>query len=79
MSEPTGRIVCDLNIMMGKPVIKGTRITVEFILEELGSGQTVDSLIRAHPRLTIEDVRAALAFAAQTFKSEAIYPPVTSR
>ena len=50
--------------MLGKPVIKGTRITVELILESLGEGATEDELLKAHPRLRPEYVRAAMAYAA---------------
>ncbi len=52
-------------IMMGKPVIKNTRITVELILEKLSSGETEDDILIAHPHLTKEDIKAALAFAAK--------------
>jgi uncharacterized protein (DUF433 family) len=62
------------NVMMGKPVVAGTRITVEFILEKLGAGETIDQLIEEHPRLTRAGVLAALAFAAQALKSEVAYP-----
>jgi uncharacterized protein (DUF433 family) len=55
-------IVSDPNILMGKPVIKGTRITVELILEKLGAGETIEQVLEAHPRLTREDVLAALRF-----------------
>ena len=58
-------IISDPEVMMGKPVIAGTRITVELILEKLAAGETVDQLLQAHPRLTREGIRAALSFAAQ--------------
>jgi uncharacterized protein (DUF433 family) len=58
-------IDCNPRVMMGKPVIAGTRITVEFILEELGDGRTIEDLLSAHPRLTPEEIRAALAYAAR--------------
>ena len=48
--------------MMGKPVIKGTRITVELILEKLAAGETVEQLLEAHPRLTKKGIQAALSF-----------------
>ena len=51
--------------MLGKPMIRGTRLTVEMILEKLAAGETVDQLLEAHPRLTQEGVQAALAYAAQ--------------
>ena len=55
----------DPAIMMGKPVVVGTRITVELILEKLAAGETVEQLLAAHPRLTREGVSAALRFAGQ--------------
>ena len=61
-------------IMMGKPVIKGTRLTVELILESLAAGESVENLLTAFPRLTVEAVHAALAFAADMLKGEKIYP-----
>ena len=58
-------IQSDPDVMMGKPVIAGTRITVELILEKLSAGETVDQILEAHPRLTRESISAALAYAAQ--------------
>lgn len=60
--------------MMGKPVIKGTRITVELILESLAAGELPDNLLLSYPRLTKEGISAALAFAAEALKGEKIYP-----
>jgi uncharacterized protein (DUF433 family) len=67
-------IVSDPKVMMGKPVIAGTRITVELILEKLAAGETVDQIVVAHPRLTREAVQAALAFAAESLKADVVYP-----
>ncbi|NQT34069.1 DUF433 domain-containing protein [bacterium] len=67
-------IVSDPAVMMGKPVIAGTRITVEMILEKLGAGETVEQLLEAHPRLTREAVQAALAFGAEALKADVVYP-----
>jgi uncharacterized protein (DUF433 family) len=61
-------------IMMGKPVIKGTRITVELLLEKLSSGETEEDILFSHPHITKENIKAALAFAAQSLKGENIYP-----
>ena len=61
-------------IMMGKPVIKGTRITVEVILEKMGSGETIEDILVSYPSLTEEKVRAALLFASESLKGESIYP-----
>ena len=67
-------IVSDRKVMMGKPVVAGTRITVEYILEELAAGTTVEELLDAHPRLTEKGVRAALGFAAKSLGAELVYP-----
>ena len=64
------------SIMMGKPVLAGTRITVELILEKLAEGETVEQLLEAHPRLTKEGIFAALSFAAQALRADVIYPIV---
>ncbi|MBN2411514.1 DUF433 domain-containing protein [candidate division KSB1 bacterium] len=60
--------------MMGKPVIKGTRITVENILEKLSSGEPVEQILQAYPRLTKEAILQALAFAADVLRADVIYP-----
>jgi uncharacterized protein (DUF433 family) len=61
-------------VMMGKPVIKGTRLTVELILESLAAGESMENLLESYPRLTKEAIHAALAFAADILKGEKIYP-----
>ena len=67
-------IVSDPKVMMGKPVIAGTRITVELILEKLAAGETVEQILDAHPRLTREAIQGALAFAAESLKADVVYP-----
>lgn len=75
MVEPARQtIVSDPQIAMGKPVVSGTRITVELILEKLGAGESVEDLLAAHPRLTREGVNAALAHAAAVLKNEVVHP-----
>ena len=71
-------VVSDPGVMMGKPVIAGTRITVELILEKLAAGETVEQVLEAHPRLNEEAVRAALAFAADALRADVIYPLETT-
>jgi uncharacterized protein (DUF433 family) len=66
------RIAIDPRIMFGKPVIKGTRITVELILRKLGAGMTEDEILAHHPHLCREDIRAAAAFAADQMANEVI-------
>lgn len=67
-------IVSDPNVMMGKPVITGTRITVELILDKLGSGETIEQILESHPRVTRNGILAALRYAAQALRSELVYP-----
>jgi len=64
------RIEINPAMMFGKPVIKGTRVTVEHILRKLAGGMTVDEILADHPRLTAEDVYAAAAFAADDLAQE---------
>jgi uncharacterized protein (DUF433 family) len=64
----------DPSVMMGKPVIAGTRITVESILEKLAAGETIEQILEAHPRLTREAIKAALAFAAEALRADVVYP-----
>lgn len=67
-------IQSDPSILMGKPVVAGTRITVELILEKLSEGETIEQILEAHPRLTREAVLAALNFAAQALRADVVYP-----
>ncbi|MFH1881366.1 MAG: DUF433 domain-containing protein [Planctomycetota bacterium] len=67
-------IISDPAVMMGKPIIAGTRITVELILEKLAAGETVEQILEAHPRLTYEAIQSALAFAAEALRSDVVYP-----
>jgi uncharacterized protein (DUF433 family) len=62
--ELPDRIEVNPDIMGGRPVIRGTRITVALVLEKLGAGMTAEAIIADYPRLTSEDIRAALVFAA---------------
>ena len=59
-------------VMLGKPVVRGTRITVELILEKLGAGETVEDLLASHPRLTKEGIQAALVYARDTLANDVV-------
>jgi uncharacterized protein (DUF433 family) len=72
MSEP--RIVSDPAILRGKPVIAGTRISVELILEKLGAGESIDDLLADYPHLSRDAVLAAIRFAGQAVRSDIVYP-----
>lgn len=67
------------SVMMGKPVVAGTRITVELFLQKLAAGESVEQILEAHPRLTKEAILAALSFAAKAIKADVIYPADTSQ
>ena len=67
-------IQSDPEIMMGKPVIAGTRITVESILDKLAAGETPEQILEAHPRLSRNAIVASLAYAADVLRSDVIYP-----
>jgi uncharacterized protein (DUF433 family) len=74
MKKKKIQVVSDPAIMMGKPVISGTRITVELVLEKLAAGETIEQILEAHPRLTKESIQEALSFAAKALKADVIYP-----
>ena len=66
----TNRIEINPRVMLGKPVIRGTRIPIELILRKLSEGADEGSLLEAYPRLTREDIRAAMRYAADTLSHE---------
>ena len=68
------RIVLDPSILTGKPVIKGTRLAVEFIIELLAQGWTEPDILRNYPGLTREDIQACLAYASAALRVERVYP-----
>jgi len=64
----------DPDLMLGKPVVRGTRITVEMILRKLSCGESVEQILESHPRLTREAVLAALEYAAEAMGHETVHP-----
>lgn len=66
-------ISTDPKIMFGKPCIKGTRITVDLIVEKIGQGQTTEQILNAYPHLTIEQVNACLLYAAESIRKTVVY------
>jgi uncharacterized protein (DUF433 family) len=66
------RIERDPDVMVGKPVIRGTRITVELILRHVAEGVSFASIVEAYPRLTIDDVKAAIGYAADYISHEGL-------
>ena len=67
-------IIVDPKVMVGKPIIRGTRITVEFILERMAAGDSVEDLLEGFPHLTREGILAALAYAKDTVSGQYVYP-----
>jgi len=68
------RITVDPKVLVGKPVIKGTRLAVEFIIELLAAGWTFEEILKNYPQLKREDITAALKYATEVLKEEKVYP-----
>ena len=68
------RIDCDPKVMVGKPVIKGTRLTVDYVLNLLGHGSTVDAILEEYSGLERVDIQACLLFASKSMSSAAFLP-----
>jgi len=69
-----GRIVIDPQVLVGKPVVKGTRLAVEFILSLLAQGWSEAEILQNYPGLTREDILACLSYASDTLQKEHVYP-----
>jgi uncharacterized protein (DUF433 family) len=67
------RIVADAAVLVGKPVIKGTRLAVEFVLELLSEGWSEETILRNYPHLTRDDIRACVAYARSLVEDERVY------
>jgi uncharacterized protein (DUF433 family) len=74
MTEWTERIIADPNVCHGKPCIKGTRIMVAVILDNLADGMTTEEIVAQYPPLTLDDVRAAIGYAAALAREEELLP-----
>jgi uncharacterized protein (DUF433 family) len=70
MTDWKGRITVDPDILVGKPIIKGTRISVDLILDRLADGWSLEQITASYPRVTHADVLAAIAFVAEVFREE---------
>ncbi len=71
--EWESRITLNPNILVGKPIIKGTRLAVEFIIDLLAQGWSIDEILRNYPGITVADVHACLSYASFSLKSERVY------
>ncbi|HEY7300741.1 MAG TPA: DUF433 domain-containing protein [Xanthobacteraceae bacterium] len=74
MAEWTERIIADPNVCHGKPCIKGTRIMVAVVLDNLAEGMTPEEIVTQYPPLALEDVRAAIGYAAMLAREEELLP-----
>lgn len=72
--EWRGRIVVDPEILVGKPVVKGTRLAVEFIIDLLAQGWAETDVLRNYPGVSRQDIQACLAYASTVLKAEKVYP-----
>lgn len=68
------RITIDPNVLVGKPVVKGTRLAVEFIIDLLAQGWTEPQVLENYPGLTREDILACLSYASERLHAEKVYP-----
>jgi uncharacterized protein (DUF433 family) len=73
------RIIVDPDILVGKPVIKGTRLAVEFIVDLLAQGWSEDEILRNYPGISQDDIRACLSYASDLLRAEKVYPFSASR
>lgn len=67
------RVVADPNVLVGKPVIKGTRISVELVMDLLAGGYTPEQILRQYDHLTLDDIHACLAYAREVIQSERMF------
>ncbi len=72
-------IIVDPDILVGKPVIKGTRLAVEFIVDLLAQGWSEDEILRNYPGISQDDIRACLSYASELLRAEKVYPFSASR
>jgi len=72
------RIIVDPDILAGKPIIKGTRISVEFILGLLAQGMSTEEILKAYPHLEKQDIKAALEYASDVLEDEKVFPLTVS-
>lgn len=67
------RIILDSNVLVGNPVIRGTRLAVEFIIDLLAQGWSTDDILRNYPGISLEDIQACLSYASAALKAEKVY------
>jgi uncharacterized protein (DUF433 family) len=73
MTDWRERIVVDPNVLVGKPVIQGTRMSVELVIDLLARGYSKEQILSQYDHITAEDIQACLAYASETLRSERVY------
>ncbi len=73
MMDWQSRIALDPDILVGKPVIRGTRLAVEFIIDLLAQGWSTEEILRNYPGITLADIQACLSYAGAALKAEKVY------
>ena len=73
MKDWKERITIDPNVLVGKPILKGTRLAVEFIIDLLANGWSEQEIMRNYPGISYEDIRACLSYASESLKGEKVY------
>jgi uncharacterized protein (DUF433 family) len=71
--EWQSRIVLNPDVLIGKPIVKGTRLTVEFIIDLLAQGWSTEEILRNYPGIVVEDIHACLSYASKALQSEKVY------
>jgi len=74
MADWRERITVDPEVLVGKPVVRGTRLAVEFVLELIAGGWTFDEILGNYPGLTVDDIRACVAYAREVLAEERVFP-----
>ncbi len=72
--NPSQRITVDPTVLVGKPIVKGTRLAVEFILELLANDWTNEQILTNYPGLELEDIHACLTYAQEVLQQERVFP-----
>jgi uncharacterized protein (DUF433 family) len=67
------RITADADVLVGKPIVKGTRISVELVIDLLARGYTAEQVLAQHDQLSADDIRACLAYASEVLKNERVF------
>ncbi len=71
--DPQARVTINPDILVGKPIIRGTRLAVEFVIDLLAQGWTTEDILENYPGLSLKDIQACLSYASEVLKAEKVY------